>query len=106
MGYDDQTGFPHADNAGFHYGLGVCPFVKIGSSVIFDFGYTFPKYTALQSRAYHDGARVSNNSWGGGALGAYDIASQEYDALVRDAAPLGSPFPVGGNQEMVIVFSA
>ena len=35
-GYDDFAGFPFADASGFHYGLGVCPFVKVGSSVIFD----------------------------------------------------------------------
>src|SRR5581483_4992544 len=36
-GYNFLTnGFPHADSAGYLYGLGVCPFVKVGSSVIFD----------------------------------------------------------------------
>lgn len=40
-------------------------------------------------------------------LGAYDTASQEYDALVRDARPAGaSDGGQPGNQEMVIVFSA
>jgi hypothetical protein len=108
MGYDDQAAaFPHADAAGYHYGLGVCPFIKIGSSVIFDPDtFTFPDYTALQSRAYNNGARVSNNSWGANTAGAYDIDCQEYDRLVRDAQPSGSPFPAAGNQETVIVFAA
>lgn len=107
-GYDDfPTGFPHTDLAGYHYGLGICPFVKVGSSVIFDPDFfTFPNYANLQSKAYHDGARVSNNSWGANVNGDYDLDSQEYDALVRDAQPTGSTFPVAGNQEMVIVFAA
>ena len=105
-GYDDIFGFPHTDNANFHYGLGVCPFVKLGSSVIFDPNFfTSPDFTMLQSDAYNDGARVSNNSWGADTFGDYTFESQEYDALVRDAQPGGSPHPAPGNQEMVIVFA-
>ncbi len=102
-GYDALAGFPFADAGGFHYGLGVCPFVQIGSSVIFDpDNFTFPDFNTLQSDAYASGARISNNSWGaGGSSGAYDTESQNYDALVRDAQPLND-----GNQEMVIVFAA
>src|SRR5207249_2871800 len=59
-----------------------------------------------QSQAYHDGARISNNSWGDPTNGLYSIDSQAYDALVRDAQPTGSTFSVAGNQEMVIVFAA
>ncbi len=107
-GFEAQPlGFPHTDGAGYHYGLGVCPFVKLGSSVIFDPDfYTFPNLPNLQSQAYHDGARVSNNSWGASTDGDYDIDAQQYDALVRDAQPSGSTFPTAGNQEMVIVFAA
>jgi PKD repeat protein len=107
-GYNDLiNGFPHTDSAGFHYGLGVCPFIKVGSSVVFDpDNFTFPDYTSLQSQAYEDGARISNNSWGAKVMGDYDIDAQQYDALVRDAQPDGSDFPTVGNQEMVIVFSA
>ncbi len=107
-GYNNQpNGFPHTDSAGYHYGLGVCPFVKLGSSVIFDPDFfTDPNIPNLQSRAYNDGARISNNSWGGGATGDYDSDSQTYDALVRDAQPDGSAFATAGNQEMVIVFSS
>jgi PKD repeat protein len=107
-GYNDQPdGFPHTDSAGYHYGLGVCPFVKFGSSVIFDPDtFTFPNFTSLQSQAYRDGARVSGNSWGADTAGAYTVDAQSYDALVRDAQPSGSTFPAAGNQEMVIVFAA
>jgi len=36
-GYNDgSAGFPHQDSAGFRYDLGIAPFVKLGSSVIFD----------------------------------------------------------------------
>lgn len=107
-GYNDlPIGFPFTDSSGFHYGLGVCPFVKIGSTVIFDpDNYTFPDFTAVQSAAYQNGARVSANSWGGGVPGEYNVDSQEYDALVRDAQPSGAPISAPGNQEMCIVFAA
>ncbi|HWH69068.1 MAG TPA: S8 family serine peptidase, partial [Candidatus Sulfotelmatobacter sp.] len=106
-GFNDLAGFPHTDAQGFHYGLGVCPFVPLGSSVIFDpNNFTFPNYDNLQSRAYQSGARVSNNSWGASTLGDYDVDAQNYDALVRDAQPAGSTFASPGNQEMVIVFAA
>lgn len=98
---------PHADASGYRYGLGIAPFVKVGSSVIFDPDtFTNPNIPNLQSKAYNDGARISSNSWGSSAGGAYTTTSQTYDALVRDAQPAGSTFPTAGNQEMVIVFSA
>ena len=98
--------FPHADASGFRYGLGVAPFVKFGSSVIFDpNSFTFPDFENLESKAYNDGMRISTNSWGSSS-NAYTVASQAYDALVRDAQPTGSTFPVAGNQEYVIVFAA
>lgn len=101
------TAFPHMDAAGYRYGLGVAPFVRVGSSVVFDpNNFTSPNYPNLQSRAYADGARISTNSWGANSAGAYTTSSQAYDALVRDAAPASSAVPVAGNQEMVIVFSA
>lgn len=106
-GYDDSGGFPFADASGFHYGLGVCPFVNAGASVVFDPAWTFPSYPNIQSQAYRDGARMSTNSWGFDApFGTYDINAQAYDALVRDAQPAGSAVPADGNQEMVILFSA
>jgi uncharacterized repeat protein (TIGR01451 family) len=106
-GFNDLTGFPHADAAGFRFGLGSCPFVRVGSSVIFDPGaFTSPDFEDLQSRAYRDGARISTNSWGAPVGGAYNASAQRYDALVRDAQPTGSAEPNPGNQEMVIIFSA
>ena len=103
------AGFPHTDAAGFAYGLGVCPFVRVGSSVIFDpDNSTNPDTTTLLSTAYRDGARISNNSWGNDSSsdGQYDADAQTYDALVRDSQPVGAAHPATGNQEMVIVFSA
>ncbi len=105
-GFSDLTGFPFEDADGYKYGLGIAPFVRVGSSVIFDPSYTFPNFPDLQSRAYRDGARISSNSWGSAVNGAYTVDSQAYDALVRDAQPSGSAVPVAGNQEMVIVFAA
>ncbi|HEV2394056.1 MAG TPA: S8 family serine peptidase [Verrucomicrobiae bacterium] len=106
-GDNSLSGFPHTDSAGYHYGLGVCPFVKLGSSVIFDpDSFTNPNYDDLEADAYQSGARISNNSWGGTGVGAYDIDAQSYDALVRDAQRAGSTHPAPGNQEMVIVFAA
>ncbi len=106
-GFNDSAGgFPHADAAGFRYGLGVCPFVKMGSSVVFDPDtFTSPNYANLQSKAYRDGARISANSWGM-TNNTYTVDAQAYDALVRDAQPDGSTFAAPGNQEMVIVFAA
>jgi hypothetical protein len=98
--------FPHADALSFRYGLGVAPFVKVGSSVIFDPNdFTSPVYSDLESRAYNDGARISSNSWGS-SDNSYSVDAQQYDALVRDAQLTGSPFPAAGNQEYIIVFAA
>lgn len=101
------TSVTHNDASGYQYGLGVCPFVKVGSSVIFDpANFTSPNYSDLQSRAYNDGARVSGNSWGADTSGAYDADAQTYDALVRDAQSTNSVITTPGNQQMVIVFAA
>lgn len=106
-GYNNLSGFPHADGAGFRYGLGVAPFVKLGSSVIFDpDNYTYPNFNDLHSRSYHDGARITSNSWGSDTGGAYDSDAQTFDVLVRDAQLTGTVFAAAGNQQMVVVFSA
>lgn len=101
-GYDNLTGFPHKDTGGYAYGLGVCPFVRVGSSVIFDpDNFTNPDAPTLMANAYQSGARISNNSWGDeNSDGVYNTDSQVYDSVVRDA------LSDAGNQEMVIVFSA
>jgi hypothetical protein len=91
------------DAAGYSNGLGIAPFVTLGSSKIFQstgrFGLSEP-YTNLISTAYKDGARISSNSWGS-PENAYSLDSQEYDSRVRDAVPSQA-----GNQEMVICFSS
>jgi Subtilase family. len=101
---------PHAESASpnFYYGLGVAPFVRIGSSAIFNSGGTFvnPNFNDMLARSYQYGARISSNSWGAAVAGAYNLNSQTYDFLVRDAQRPGSVFPTPGNQEVVIVFSA
>jgi len=98
-GYDGYTN--HLDAGGFSYELGVCPFVKVGSSVVFDpDNFTTPDYPTLQTEAYNSGARISNNSWGSSAAGAYDSDAQSYDALVRDVGATAS------QRQMVIVFVA
>ena len=101
-GYDNYSNaFPHTDSAGYFYGLGVCPFVKVGSSVIFDpDNFTNPNYTNLLSQAYTNGARISNNSWGEPTNGIYNSDAQAYDALVRDVGAAGL------NRQMVVVFAA
>jgi len=58
------------------------------------------------ARAYHDGARISNQSWGGDASGPYDIDAQAFDILVRDAQLRAVAHPTPGNQEMVIIVAA
>ncbi len=108
-GYNDRgDGFPHQDSSGFRYGLGIAPFVKLGSSVVFDTDtFTSPDFEDMLSRAYRDGARISNNSWGASrSSGIYNIDAQSYDALVRDAQPSDSAVPADSNQGMIIVFSA
>ena len=107
MGYSNLSAAPHQDAAGYKYNLGIAPYVKVGSSVVFDPNtFTSPDYEDLQSRAYRDGMRISSNSWGAAVGGTYTSTSQRYDALVRDAQPASAAVPVAGNQEMVIVFAA
>lgn len=106
VGYNDLSGAPHADGSGYRYGLGVAPFSRVGSSVIFDDTFfTFPNFTTLQSQAYNDNARISNNSWVSPFAGTYTVDAQTFDALVRDAQPSGSLHPASGNQPMVVVFA-
>ena len=91
------------DAQGYKHGLGVAPFAQVGASKIFrcSGAAATVNYATLTSDAWAGGARISNNSWGISNFGGYAVASQAYDALVRDASA-GTP----GNQEMVEVFSA
>lgn len=105
-GYAQRTGSAHVDSGGYRYGLGIAPFVKLGSSVVFDPSiFTNPDYEDLISLAYRDGMRISNNSWGA-STAFYDADAQRYDALVRDAQPAGAEVEAPGDQQMVIVFAA
>jgi subtilisin family serine protease len=91
------------DEMGYFLGLGIAPWVRLGSSKMFEdngaIGFRV-SFTQVASAAYLSGARISNNSWGRSG-NDYDSASQEFDSLVRDAQP-----SVPGNQEMTFVFSA
>ena len=102
------SGTDFEDAAGFQYGLGIAPFVLLGSSRIFSPNFTQPNHTELTNAAYVNGARISSNSWGSTVgTGDYDATSQEFDALVRDARPShASDGGQAGNQEMVIVWAA
>ncbi len=107
--------YPHGDGM-FHYGTGVSPFSRIGSSIYFTAaagGFTSPNFPNSFSRAYSNlgtnvrGARISNHSWGSNpGSGAYNANSQTFDALVRDAQPTGSTHPATGNQPLVVVVAA
>ncbi len=114
VGYNDQSNFPYEDTsggtAGYNYGVGINPFGRVAGSKVFNNAGswdTIASYTDIISNSYASGARINSNSWGCGATycpGAlYTAASQEYDALVRDAQP-GSA--TDGNQEMLVVFAA
>jgi len=106
-GQVNLTTSPHVDSSGYHFGMGICPFVRVGGSIIFDTSnFTSPNYDNLAARAYRDGARVSGNSWGADTAGAYDVDAQNYDRLVRDAQPTGSAVAAAGNQQMTFVFAA
>jgi len=99
-GYNVGTSFPSVDGEGFKFGLGIHPYAKLGVTQIFAPGYTNPSFPVMLSRAYADGARISNNSWGS-YNNTYTADCQMYDSLVRDAQAA-----VQGNQEMTIVFSS
>ncbi len=99
-GYNTGTAFPYVDSVGYSYGLGIHPFVKLGSTKIFAPSYTNPSLASMVDGMYRNGARISSNSWGA-ANNAYSLDSQLYDVLVRDARS-----SVSGNQEMTIVFSS
>jgi hypothetical protein len=93
--------FPHADAAGYRFGFGVAPYVRLANSVIFDPNFRSPNFVTMLSANYGAGARVSSNSWGAPAGGAYNADSQTYDGLVRDAQA-----GTAGQQPMVILFAA
>jgi hypothetical protein len=100
--------------ASLQCGLGVSPYGRIGSSPG-GAQSDYPGALTAGLRAYLNGARISNNSWGevlvaGVNGGVYDAYSQAYDSLVRDAVQTGSTNPPTPgyspvNQELFYVFS-
>ncbi len=103
-GYNASTGTAYEDAAGYQYGLGIAPWVKLGNTKVFDNAgngdFDQPANVRLSS-AYATGARISSNSWGYTSGSGYDTDSQLHDRLVRDAQGGTS-----GNQELTIVFAA
>jgi subtilisin-like proprotein convertase family protein len=105
-GYNQSSGFPYQDAAGYQLGLGVSPFGWIASTKIFsdtgwyDASACGNSFTTIVQSAYSAGARITSNSWGASTAGAYTVDAQIYDLLTRDASPLP------GNQEMLHIFAA
>lgn len=104
-GYDNRSGSPHEDGAGYNYGLGVCPFAYMGNTKVFDddgnWAPTDEEELAYIDANYAKGVRISSDSWGMPGDGVYDIYAQNYDTVTRDAQP-----GVAGNQECLFVFAA
>ena len=105
-GYNTSTGALYEDANGYQYGLGVSPYGRVAGTKIFKNNGSFDlsacgaTITRLVQSSYTNGARISTNSWGANVAGAYDIDSQEYDLIIRDAST------AEGNQEMLQIFSA
>jgi subtilisin family serine protease len=99
-GFNTNTSFPYVDAAGYSFGLGVHPFVKLGITKIFNPEFTTPNFVTMVDAMYRDGARISSNSWGAYNNG-YTTDCQIYDSLVRDARR-GEQ----GNQELTILFAS
>jgi len=100
-GFNAGTGSQMQDARGFHYGLGVAPFARVGATAIFGSGSAV--VTEWESEAYAEGARISTNSWGFTDFDAlrYDASARAYDQIVRDAQT-----DVPGMQQMIVVFAA
>ena len=105
-GYNDLTGFPNENAAGYQYGLGISPYGRIAGTKIFrntgpnDASLCGNSDTTIVYNAYSQGARITSDSWGASAAGAYNAYAQIYDFLTRDASA------AGGNQAMLHVFAA
>lgn len=105
MGQPKVTGQTIADADGFLFGQGVAPDAWVWATKIFTnsgpFDIGSQTFTDLAARASRGGAVLSSNSWGTDSYGDYDIDSQEFDALTRDADP-----STAGYQPVVFVFAA
>jgi hypothetical protein len=104
-GYNNLSGAPYTDTAGYHRGLGINPFALMGNTKVFDDeGYwdaTSAQEAKFIATNYHKGVRISSDSWGSDGDGSYDSDAQSYDSWTRDSQPL-----VSGNQEVLYVFAA
>ena len=103
-GYNNAagTGTGEVSTKGYHFGLGVAPFVKLGGSKVFNYSGSWNMtgtYAQLEGYAWSQGARISSNSWGA-SNNSYTTDARSYDILVRDAS--SDP----GNQEMIVLFAA
>ena len=105
----------HESATNYGYGMGIAPFVHIGSTRVFDIENplsppstavaTYNDMTSLSDwfhNSYVNNARISSNSWSNntGPTSRYDSFSEQIDGFVRDSSTNV------GNQEMVFVFLA
>jgi subtilisin-like proprotein convertase family protein len=106
-GYNNGAGVANADANGYHYGLGVSPYGRLGGEKIFTNAGAYSisncagTDAGVVANAFAAGAGLTSNSWGANVGGAYDASARNYDILTRDASAA-----TGGNQEMLHVFSA
>jgi hypothetical protein len=108
-GFNNKMGNQFTDAMGFHYGLGVAPFARIGVSKLFGDDGRFKagdSFAQFIMQAYRGGARITSNSWGAceienGFCNLYGDDSAVLDALVRDADA-----ETPGNQGIIAVFAA
>ncbi|ABX07050.1 MAG TPA: peptidase S8 [Herpetosiphon sp.] len=115
-GYNNLTGFPYIDEAssgiagGYNIGLGIAPYTRMSSTKIFRNSGSFSisncdggdSYADIVTAGYEHQAAITSNSWGQpGSMGAYNIYSQLYDQLTRDASSDDA-----GNQAMLHIFAA
>jgi hypothetical protein len=86
----------------FVRGLGIAPAARLSNIKFLNNNNSgsLTSYATLAETAWGHGARISSNSWGSDAFGAYTASSQQHDQLARDASS------AGGNQQMLFVFSA
>ncbi len=105
-GYNDLSGFPYENAAGFQYGLGISPYGRVAGTKIFantaglDLSKCGGSDTLVIQQSYQQGARLTSDSWGASVAGAYNVDAQTYDILTRDASS------AVGNQEMLHIFAA
>ncbi len=70
-GYNDLTGFPNENAAGYQYGLGISPYGRIAGTKMFPNDGSAPDLVKcagsdalMIQNAYQSGARITSDSWG------------------------------------------